>query len=95
MFRMLFVIVIVVLLSIVLVWEQNHITKIGYSIAKLQKQRIDLIEENRKLELEVDKLIAGERISEVIKSFKLNLVHASENIFEYDDSRKLYTQADF
>lgn len=94
-FRMLFVIVIIVLLSLVLVWEQNHIIKIGYGTAKLQKQKIDLIEENRKLELEVGKLISGNRISEVIKSFRLNLVHASENIYEYDDSERLYTQADF
>lgn len=87
--RMLLVIVIIVTMSLMLVWEQNHITKIGYRISSLQKCKVDLTEENRMLEHEVNKLISDDRISQVIKSFNLNLVHAGEK----KDMERLYSQA--
>ncbi|MGR3319604.1 MAG: hypothetical protein ACUZ8O_14140 [Candidatus Anammoxibacter sp.] len=87
--RMLFLIIIIVMMSLILVWEQNNITRIGYRISSLQKRKIDLIEENRMLDHEVNKLISGERISKVIKSFNLNLVYAHEN----GNKGRLYTQA--
>lgn len=87
--RMLLVIVIIVTMSLILVWEQNHITRIGYRISSLQKLKVDLIEENRTLEHEVNKLISGDRISQVIKSFNLDLVYANEK----DSKERLYSQA--
>ncbi|MGR3220540.1 MAG: hypothetical protein ACUZ8H_12115 [Candidatus Anammoxibacter sp.] len=91
-FRMLFLIIVVVMLSLILVWEQNNITRIGYRIASLDKRKIDLIEENRMLEHEVNKLITSERISKVIKSFNLNLVYAHESENGIEGKNRLYTQ---
>ncbi|MGR3178964.1 MAG: hypothetical protein ACUZ8E_13000 [Candidatus Anammoxibacter sp.] len=47
-------------------------------ISSLHKRKIDLIEENRMLEHEVNKLVSGERMSEVIKAYNLNLANAHE-----------------
>lgn len=74
MCRVLLVIVITVTMSLVLVWQQHHITRMGYRISSLQKRKIDLTEDNRLLEHKINKLISGDRISQVINSFDLNLV---------------------
>lgn len=87
--RMLFVIVIIVIMSLILVWEQNHITRTGYRISSLQKRKVDLVEENRMLEHEVNKLISGERIGQIIKSFNLDLVY----VHEKEGKERLYSQA--
>ena len=91
--RMLFLIIIIVMMSLILVWEQNNITRIGYRVSSLHKRKIDLIEENRMLEYEVNKLVSGERISKVIKSFNLNLVYAHERENEIGNQNRLYIQA--
>ncbi len=89
MFRVLLVISIVVAMSLVLVWEQNHITKVGYNISSLQKRKTDLIEKNRVLEHGIGKLLSGDRICQVIDSLNLEFVYDISNI----NKQRLFTQA--
>ena len=91
---MLFVICVIVTMSLIHVWQQNNITRIGYRVSSLQNERIDLIEENRKLAYEVGTLMSDERISQVINSFRMGLVLNDEpgNTNNKDAKARLYTQ---
>ncbi len=62
-------------MSMILVWERNHITKIGYRISKLQKRKLDLIEDNRTMENDINRLLSGERITTVLNSLDLGLAY--------------------
>lgn len=77
--RILYIIVIVVTMSLVLVWERKHTTRIGYRISNLQKHKIDLIEGNRKLKLGVSKLLSGDRIAQVMETLNMDLAYAGGN----------------
>ncbi len=92
--RMLFVICVIVTMSLIHVWQQNNITRIGYRVSSLQNERLDLIEENRKLEYKVGTLVSDERISQVIDSFRMGLVlnDESNNINNNDGTVRLYSQ---
>ena len=91
---MLFVICVIVTMSLIHVWQQNNITRIGYRVSSLQNERLDLIEENRKLEYKVGTLVSDERISQVIDSFRMGLVlnDESNNTNNNDGTVRLYSQ---
>ena len=92
--RMLFVICVIVTMSLIHVWQQNNITRMGYRVSSLQSERINLIEENRKLAYEVGTLVSDERISQVIDTFSIGLVlnNESDNTNNKDKKARLYTQ---
>lgn len=77
-FRVLFIIMVVVAMSLVLVWERNHITKSGYRISALQKQKINLLEDNKILELKICKVLSDDGLCQLINSLDLQFVRKME-----------------
>lgn len=88
--RGIFIIIVIVVLALVSVWEKNRITKSGYEISSLQKRKIDLIEENRLLELQISKQLSGERIYKVIAAMDLHYSYSLKII----NKERLLSKAD-
>lgn len=87
--RFLLIIIIIVIMSLIMVWERNQITKIGYEVSRLQNRKNDLIEENRILRLKTGNLLAEERIAFLIKSLDLNLVYGGK----VEDNTPMFSMA--
>ncbi len=56
------------------IWSRITVVSIGYDISKANRERVNLIEQNRRLKIEFEKLKSPERIED-IASRELNLVH--------------------
>ena len=89
MFRVLFLIMIVVTMSLVLVWERNHITKSGYRISALQKQKIDLLEDNKVFEMKICDVFSDDGLSALIDSLDLHFVCNMERTDKQAKSNQL------
>ncbi len=65
---------IILIMTIFIVSESSRTIKIGYSIAKMEKELIKLSEENKKLEYESGKLKVREKVALRVKDMRLNLI---------------------
>ncbi len=61
-------------MTIFIISESSRTIKIGYSIAKMEKELIKLSEENKKLEYESGKLKVREKVTLRVRDMKLNLI---------------------
>jgi len=74
MFRWLVMFAIAIAMAVMVVWERNKIIEMGYQIAQLQKDFIELTEKNKKLDYHVLKLKSPEFIVGKVKSYQLALL---------------------
>jgi hypothetical protein len=65
---------IILIMTIFTISESSRTIKIGYNIAKMEKELKILSEENKKLEYKSGKLKVHEMVSLRVKDMKLNLV---------------------
>lgn len=72
--RILLVFAITIMMAMFVVLERNKIIKIGYQVAKLQRNCTELSEKNRKLSYYVGKLKSPEIIAYKVQSLKLPLI---------------------
>jgi len=61
------------LFAMLTVWQHTQSVRAGYEIVKLRKQRNVLAEENRRLELEADRLKSPENLLMRVKELGLGL----------------------
>ncbi len=61
-------------MTIFTISESSRTVKIGYNIARMEKELKKLSEENKKLEYKSDRLTVPEKISLRVKNMKLNLI---------------------
>jgi cell division protein FtsL len=61
------------LMAMLTVWQHAQSVRAGYEIVKLRKQRNVLAEENRRLELEADRLKSPENLLMRVKELGLGL----------------------
>jgi hypothetical protein len=61
-------------MTIFTISESSRTIKIGYNIAKMEKELIKLSEENKKLEYKSGKLKVREKVALRVRDMKLNLV---------------------
>jgi hypothetical protein len=61
-------------MTIFIISESSRTVKIGYNIAKMEKELIKLSEENKKLEYESGKLKVHEKVALRVRDMKLNLI---------------------
>lgn len=71
--RIVFLLAIAIAMAMFVVSERNNTIEIGYQIAKLQKNCVELSEKNRKLGYYVDKLKSPDVIAYKVQSMKLPL----------------------
>ncbi len=65
---------IILIMMIFIVSESSRTIKIGYNIAKMEKELIKLSEENKKLEYKSGKLKVREKVALRVRDMKLNLI---------------------
>ena len=65
---------IILIMTIFTISESSRTIKIGYNIAKMEKELIKLSEENKKLEYESGKLKVHEKVALRVRNMKLNLI---------------------
>jgi len=70
--------VLVVTLALLLVWQQFRTTRAGYEVARLQKRREKLMEQNTRLECEIANLRSPARLLVMMKELQIDLVHPME-----------------
>ncbi len=61
-------------MTIFIISESSRTVKIGYNIAKMEKELRRLSEENKKLEYESGKLKVREKVALRVRDMKLNLI---------------------
>jgi len=67
--------VFVVTLALILVWQQFQTTRAGYEIARLQRVREQIIEQNTRLECDVANLRSPSRLLAKMSELQIDLVH--------------------
>ncbi len=65
---------IILIMTIFTISESSRTIKIGYNIAKMEKELIKLSEENKKLEYKSGKLKVREKVALRVRDMKLNLI---------------------
>ena len=73
MTKFIFVLTAFALVSMLTVWQRLRSVQMGYEIGRLQRMRNVVVEENRRLELEADRLKSPEVLLRKIKELKLGL----------------------
>jgi cell division protein FtsL len=69
---------IILIMTIFTISESSRTIKIGYNIARMEKELKKLSEENKKLEYKSDRLKVHEKVSLRVKDMKLNLIIPDE-----------------
>ncbi len=72
--RYICVLLIIFIMTIFTISESSRTVKIGYNIARMEKELKRLSEENKKLEYKSGRLKIPEKISLRVKDMKLNLI---------------------
>lgn len=72
LFRVLFLVAFMAILSLFYIWSRVQVVQVGYSINSLKNRQWQLVEENKKLQVEVAALKTPQRISRIAKE-KLNM----------------------
>lgn len=82
LFRLLFLLAFIAILSIFYIWSRVQIVEYGYDITRLKKEQINLLEEKRKLMVEVSVLKSPQYLQEVAdKKTKLKEIKLDQLIY--------------
>jgi cell division protein FtsL len=66
----------IVLLSFLSLWQRSQMTRVGYGIQTLQKQKVQLLKLHKHLLIEVESISALDKIEEVA-TLQLSMIPAS------------------
>jgi len=66
--------------ALVLVSERAALTRTGYRVAELERQRRELIEQNRRLRARTAQLKSAANLLERVRTFELHLVSPEESL---------------
>ncbi len=72
--RYICILLIILIMTIFTISESSRTVKIGYNIARMEKELKKLSEKNKKLEYKSGRLKVPEKISLRVKDMKLNLI---------------------